>query len=204
METKRSDSENRYLLLDSQNVPLAHVIIEGDPRNEILTARITDEKAEDVLEHEIYRLLGLEKQQPLIQCQLVSKKEKRIVLERTSFLAPELQKDLRVPLHVNSFLYFPLENGFGRYEIQFVDISCGGMAFYGPEGVEKQENLEVVLPITAQPLIVPCKILSAKKLYSDKMLCAAKFCDLCNAEEKMIREAVFGIQLEERSRQIRF
>ncbi len=200
MNTRYSDQENRYLLLDNRNVPLAHVAAEGSTEGKLLTVRLLDNEAEGVLTHEIYRLLSIKKEQPPIQCQFVSQKNGRVVLEKISVLAPELRKDLRVPLHRQSFLYFPTEKGFGRYEIEFVDISCGGMAFYGPKGIRQTDGLEAALPLNFTPLIVKCQLLNERELRNEKSLYAAKFQDLCNDEEKAIREAVFSLQLEGRAR----
>ncbi len=191
-------SENRYLLLDSRNVPLAHVLLEAVSDGKILLVKVTDMQAEGVMEHEIYRLLSMDKDQPLIQCQFVQKKGEYLALEQLSLLDPELRKDLRVPLHSSSYLYFKKMGRSGRCQIQFVDISCGGMAFYGPEGLERQGALEVVLPIRTCPLIVPCQILHTRQLRNERAMYAAKFLDLCNDEEKMLREAVFSIQLGKR------
>lgn len=200
METKNRNDENKYLLLDSRNVPLAHVILEGRIEDKLLTVKITDNESEDIMEHQIYRLIGIGKNQPPIQCQSVSQKDRRIVLERIAVLEPSLRKDLRVPLHRKSFLYFQEGDKTVRREIEFVDISCGGTAFYGPEGLETVESPEIVLPVTAYPLIVSCEILNARKLRGEKAMYAAKFLNLCNDEETTIREAVFSVQIERRSR----
>lgn len=200
METKYNDNENRYLLLDSRNVPLAHVIMEGNPDSKFLTTRLMDDGAEEVLQHEIFRLLSMDKRRPLIQCHFVRMEGKRIILEQLSLLDPALRKDLRVPLHSESFLYFTDGNGSARCKIHFVDISCGGTAFYGPAGLDKCGSIEIVLPITTCPLVLMCQILNARELRNNRVLYAAKFLDLCNDEEKMIREAVFGLQLGNRSR----
>lgn len=201
MEMKYNDADNRYLLLDSRNVPLAHVVLESSTDNGLLTVRFTDKETENAQGHEIYRLLGIGKNQPPIQCQLVKQRDRRMVLERISYLEPEQRKDLRVPLHGKSFLYYTVNDTLTRCEIEFVDISCGGTAFYGPIGLENVGDCEIVLLITANPLIVACKILNARELRSEKALYAAKFLNLCNDEETMIREGVFSVQLESRARQ---
>lgn len=199
METKYNDTDNRYLLLNTRNVPLAHVMVEGSLDGQTLTVRIVDNEMDGIAGHEVVRLLGMDNSKPLIQCRLVRQEGRRIVLQKLTLLDPKLRSDLRVPLHCDSFLYDSGEGGVGRCRIQFVDISCGGAAFYGPEGLEQREGTQIVLPITACPLVLGCKILHTQALRNNRALYAAKFLDLCNDEEKMIREAVFSLQLGSRS-----
>ena len=54
---------------------------------------------------------------------------------------------------------------------------------------------EVVIPVTAQPLVLRLKVL--RRLPSDEPipLYASQFMGLLREEESMVREAVFSIQL---------
>ena len=61
------------------------------------------------------------------------------------------------------------------------------------------EQVEVVIPVTAQPLVVRCQILRMRPTErASYVLYAAKFLELCNDEETMLREAVFNLQLRGR------
>lgn len=64
------------------------------------------------------------------------------------------------------------------------------------------ERFEVVIPVTSEPLVVQGEILR-KRLTEreDTTMYAAKFIELCNDEETLIREAVFNLQLSGRPRQ---
>ena len=67
------------------------------------------------------------------------------------------------------------------------------------EGLEIEERLELVIPVTEEPVILRCQILRKQELRNDKLLYATKFVDMCEDEEVTVREAVFSIQLESRS-----
>ena len=84
-----------------------------------------------------------------------------------------------------------------------MDISCGGIAFYGQYGLENGETLEIVIPITANPLVLRCEILRQQTLRNNRAFYAAKFVDMCNDEETLLREAVFRVQLEDDQANIR-
>ena len=59
----------------------------------------------------------------------------------------------------------------------------------------------MVVPVTAQPLVLRCQVLGIRPSGRPScVLYAAKFLDLCNDEETMLREAVFNLQLRGRPR----
>ena len=120
-------------------------------------------------------------------------------LEKIASLDPDLRRNLRVPIKFNTFIYPITGRWQGRREIQSIDLSCGGVAFYGDEGLEIEERLELVIPVTEEPVILRCQILRKQELRNDKLLYATKFVDMCEDEEVTVREAVFSIQLESRS-----
>ena len=160
-----------YLLLDSKSAPLARGVLETAPDGPILQIRVLDGKEDEVAQHEVIQLVGM-----------------------------EFRRNLRVPVKFKSFIY-PLSGIWkGRGEVQSVDISCGGIAFYGQYGLENGETLEIVIPITAKPMVLRCQILRQQMLRNNRAFYAAKFVDMCNDEETLLREAVFRVQLEGRPR----
>lgn len=186
-----------YLLLDSENVPLLHVYMESDPADEMIRVRMLEDRASILQGHELFRLLGTGRHQKPIQCRLMDVRGERVLLKRLFVLNHQLRDTLRVPMRLKSFVY-PVSGAWkGRKVIHSVDLSCGGIAFYGEAGLQKGEVLEVVLPIEPSPLIVHGEILRIEELQKDRALYAARFVDLCQDEENAITEAVFSIQLEE-------
>ena len=195
--SNEKQKEVPYLLLDSENVPLLHVYMESDPADEMIRVRMLEDRASILQGHELFRLLGTGRHQKPIQCRLMDVRGERILLKRLFVLNHQLRDTLRVPMHLKSFVY-PVSGGWkGRKVIHSVDLSCGGIAFYGEAGLQKEEVLEVVLPIEPSPLIVHGEILRIEELQKDRALYAARFVDLCQDEENAITEAVFSIQLEE-------
>ena len=70
----------------------------------------------------------------------------------------------------------------------------------GDGGLEAGEKLEMVIPVTEEPVILRCEVLRRKELRNDKLLYAVKFVDMCEDEEVMVRKAVFNIQLQNEMR----
>ena len=94
-----------------------------------------------------------------------------------------------------SFLY-PISGAWqGRRKILSHDLSCGGIAFFTNQPLEKGEIVEVVIPVTSQPLLVRAHILRRRTSLEGTLLYAAAFDRLTPGEEAMIREAVFSLQI---------
>lgn len=110
---------------------------------------------------------------------------------------PNMRQNLRVPLHLETFLY-PLNNSWvGRRKVTVYDLSCGGIAFFSDIPYQIGEALEVLVPVTSKPLLVQGSILRQEFLADSRTLYAAKFINLCEGEEAMIREAVFSTQIKQ-------
>ena len=191
--------ERLYLLLDSVNTPLARGRMEGPANGNILQMLVLDNDVEKVAKHEVIVLMSMSGSEPPLQCRIVRQRGDRIALEKIASLDPDLRRNLRVPIKFNTFIYPITGRWQGRREIQSIDLSCGGVAFYGDEGLEIEERLELVIPVTEEPVILRCQILRKQELRNDKLLYATKFVDMCEDEEVTVREAVFSIQLESRS-----
>ena len=183
--------ERMYLLLDSVNHPLARGRLEGPAAGDTLQLMVMDNDVDKVACHEVIVLMSMSGSEPPLQCRIVRQRGDRIALEKIASLDPDLRRNLRVPIKFNTFIYPITGRWQGRREIQSIDLSCGGVAFYGDEGLEIEERLELV--------ILRCQILRKQELRNDKLLYATKFVDMCEDEEVTVREAVFSIQLESRS-----
>ncbi len=186
--------ERMCLLLDCRSSPVAKAFLIGPEQAERLRVRVPDRRAGEVAELEIVQLLGIE-DDCMLKCSVVERRGEELVLERLEVLDAGVRSNLRIPVSFESFLYPLYEKGRGREAIESVDLSCGGIAFYAPQGHEVGEVMEIVIPITEQPLIVRGRILKRNDLKNGRSLYAAKFVELCHDEEKMIRRAVFGVQI---------
>lgn len=190
--------ERLYLLLDSVNTPLARGRMEGPANGNILQMLVLDNDVEKVAKHEVIVLMSMSGSEPPLQCRIVRQRGDRVALEKIASLDPDLRRNLRVPIKFDTFIYPITGQWRGRRAVQSIDLSCGGVAFYGDDGLEIGEKLEMVIPVTEEPVLLRCQILRRQELRNDKVLYAIKFVDMCDDEEVTVREAVFSIQLENR------
>lgn len=187
----------QYLLLDSYSQPLARALLENSPQAEKLQLRVLEGQQDTVTCHEVIQLVSIDSEDRPMKCQLVQHRGERILLEPLEVLDPKVRHNLRIPVRFETLIYPVSGKWKGRRKIRSIDLSCGGIAFYAEAGLMENERLEVVIPITEQPLIVTCSILRVQQLQNGRTMYAAQFVDLCHDEETTIRRAVFGVQIRD-------
>jgi len=164
---------------------------------------VMNDKIDEVLEYKQFKLLSIKDSSPSYEGTLVRHRNDIIQLEvrKTAAAGNDMRKNLRVPVQVDSFAY-PLSGSWrGRRAVETHDLSCGGVAFFCDREFQVGEQFEVVVPVTSEPLVVKGQILRQRPVDGrEDTLYAAKFIDLCNDEETILREAVFNLQLSGRPR----
>ena len=192
--------QSLYLLLDSKGAAIARGRIQGDTSGRFWQIEVEDGKIDAVLSHKKLKLLSIMDAGPSYEGTIVRSRNDLIQLEVTKLAREtgDMRKNLRVTTSFKSLIY-PVTGGWrGRRPIESRDLSCGGIAFYTDHSLQVGERLEVVVPVTSQPLVVLCEILRMRPADRAAILYACKFTDLCNDEETLLREAVFNLQLQGR------
>ena len=188
-----------YLILDTQNHALANGELATAPGASPMRLNIHGNKVDDVMAHEVITLFSASSEELPIQCRILRQRGDAVLLEKIATLAPEVRRNLRVPVKFDTFLYaLPASAWTGRREAQSIDLSCGGIAFYADCQLELHEQMEIVVTPTEEPVILRCEILRKQELQNGRYLYATKFVDMCEDEEVVVREAVFSLQLQSR------
>ena len=186
-----------YLILDRDGSPIEQGYLESPPGMEILQFELTrdEEDVPDLTGHKIVQLIGLDDKSPSMMGEIVRQRGNRLAVMQTGELGPEARENLRILTDFESVIY-PV-TGFwkGQRPIQGHDLSCGGLAFHSAQELKDREIVEVVLPVTDQPLVVRMRVLRRLPVEAAVPLYAARFVDLCMDEEVFIRKAVFSIQV---------
>ena len=192
--------QNIYLLMDSKGMAIARGRVQGKTDGPFWQIQVEDGKIDKVLEHKKLKLMSIVDTGPSYEGVIVRSRNDMIQLEVTKLTpaAGDMRKNLRVIVQFNSFIY-PVSGAWrGRRIVQSNDLSCGGIAFFTDHSLQIGEQLEVVIPVTSQPLVVRCELLRMRPTERADILYAAKFVGLCNDEETLLREAVFNLQLRGR------
>ena len=196
-------NERIYLLLNDEDVPVARGLLTTAPDADELRVKVLDgdiDEIEDLAPHKLVTLVGMLQTMATLHGEVVG--ASRDVLKLRTVESKEDVRDmLRVKVAFDTLIY-PIDGQWsGRRKVEFIDLSCGGIAFFCDEPMQRGEQLEVVIPVTPQPLVMRCKILRTWEK-EGRTCCAAKFVNMCHDEEKLICEAVFSIQLSQHKKKV--
>lgn len=191
-------AERLYLILDSRGTPLANGVLESPPNSEVLQVRILGGKEDDVAAHREIQLIGIDDSAPNRVGVIVRQRDDKLVIQPTAALDANARENLRILVDFDSVMYPVSGRWKGQRRLHGKDLSCGGVAFYTDTLLEAREILEIVLPVTDDPLVVKAQIIRVINTDDpEKCLYAAKFIDLIHDEEALIRKAVFSIQIDD-------
>ena len=197
--------EQLYLLLDSRGTALAQARLQGQPAagGSLWQLEVLDGKVDLVQQHKKFKLMAMTDSSPSYEGTMTRCRNDMVQLEvrKSATDGTDMRKNLRMPVSVGSFIY-PLTGGWlGRRKVRTHDLSCGGVAFFTDHSLRAGEHFEIVIPVTSEPLLVKGEILRVRpSSESGAILYAARFIDLCNDEETLLRESVFNLQLSGRPR----
>ena len=187
--------ENLYLILNMEDVPVGRGRLQSDLGGEQVRIRVLDGQIDAVSELGTVKLVGMTKNMPSMQGDVVRCAGDTAILGNIATGAA-IRETLRVKADFDSLIY-PRDGLFkGRRKVEFIDLSCGGVAFFCDEQMAVGDGIEVVIPVTPQPLLLNARILRVKEK-EGRTIYAAKFVDMCYEEEKLVCEAVFAIQLRQ-------
>ena len=156
----------KYMLLDSRGAPVAQGVSEDGPEKNVWQLRIAHGDIKRVLGHEYISLVGTSEQFPAMEGRIVRCRDNLVSVESVRMLGEEVRRNLR----------------------------CGGAAFFCARKLEVDEVAEIVIPVTAEPLVLRVKILRERPSPEPIPLYAAEFVDMLREEENMVCEAVFSLQ----------
>ena len=191
--------ERLYLLLDSKGTPLANAVLESPPNSEVLQIRVLNDKVEDVAAHREIQLIGIDDSTPNRVGVIVRQREDQLVIQPTAALDANARENLRILTTFSSVMYPVSGRWKGQKNVKGKDLSCGGVAFYTEASLIEKEVVELVLPVTDEPLLLKVRMLRSLPSDREMALWAARFVDLIRDEEIMIRKSVFSIQVSEKN-----
>lgn len=188
----------RYLILDSAGTLLTHALLECPPTAPVWRLRLLDDDPDALPCGTRIHLVSMEDRVPSRSGEITGRDGAVLSVEPADSLGDDMRRNLRIPVAFRSYIY-PLTGSWkGRHPILSQDLSCGGVAFYCRQPLAPGERLETVIPVTSQPLVLHTQVLRPLGTGPQGTLYATKFVDLVREEESMVREAVFGLQLETR------
>lgn len=187
--------EQIYLILDGKGTTLAQAVLESPPRSEMMQLRLTEEPSIDFVQIGEVQCIGLDNGAASKRGVVTIQRGDRLVIRPTATLGEEARENLRVPTDFESVMYPITGYWKGQRPIRGHDLSCGGVAFHTDQAMKVGEIVQIVLPVTDNPLLLRTRILRRLETDDPVPLYAARFVDVILDEEITIRKAVFNIQV---------
>ena len=187
--------EKLYLILNSQGEALAQAVLESPRVTEVVQLRLTEETELDFLHVGEIQCIGLDNRTPSLRGTVTLQRGERLAVKPKAMLGEEARENLRILTDFESVMYPITGYWKGQRSIRGKDLSCGGVAFYTPQPLKVGEVVQLVLPVTDSPLLLRTRVLRELSSQDGVTLYAARFIDLCQDEEFIIRKAVFSIQV---------
>jgi len=184
-----------YLVLDHNGIPIAQAVPESPPGSEPIQLQILQGLPEEIAVEQDVQLVGMDDSLPARRGLVIRRLGERLIVQPTADLGAEARENLRIPTDFESLIYPVSGTWKGCRKIVGKDLSCGGVAFYTHARLHEKEIVELVLPVTDEPLILKVRILRSLSSDREMALWAARFVDLIMDEESLIRKAVFSIQI---------
>ncbi len=184
----------KYTILDSRGARIAHGLSNDSPDKESWHLIVQDDNIDRVMKYEFVNLLGAGKGARTLEAKIISHDGDKIVVQ-----AVRMRENLRMPTRFDSFIFPVTGNWEGRLAVVGEDLSCGGVAFSCDRILEVNEKVDIVIPVTSQPIVMTLEVLRRIDRVDGMEFYASKFVDMLHEEEVMIREAVFALQLRDKA-----
>lgn len=188
--------ERLYVLLNEEGQPAAKAALESPLDAEVFQFRLVGTHEDVLADLEQVKMVGSEEGSPDFAGVIERRRGERFTVRPTAPLDQSARKNLRMETHFNSLIYPVSGSWKGQRMVRGADLSCGGVAFYCVQPLEVDEIVELVLPVTDEPLILKVQIMRVMKKPDNPIpLYAARFVEMIHDEEALVRKAVFGIQI---------
>lgn len=187
--------ERIYLILDKNSNPIVQAALESPPGSEVVQMRLLQESDVDFVQLGEVLLIGLDNNCVNKRGTVTMQRGERLVIRPGAVLGAEARENLRIKTDFQSVMYPVSGRWKGQRPIWGHDLSCGGLAFYTERELKVGEVVQVVLPVTDEPLLLRLRVLRELPNESERRLYASRFIDICLDEEVAIRKAVFNIQV---------
>jgi hypothetical protein len=185
-----------YVIFTQDNVKLCEaemIYINIDRAAFIIDSIITLTK---ISRMEKIRFHKMEDYPELFEADVYQVKGEKLFVENLKNITAQLRSDLKVKVSYKSTVRMLDTPSSTNINIQSRDISCGGICFQTEQDLMTTELYETVVPITQDPIILRFRII--RKVFDKEKnvyVYGARFIELKHNEERMLRQAIFRLQM---------
>ena len=122
-------------------------------------------------------------------------------------ISAQMRTEIKIKIRVDTNLIklFPPEEQKVPVAVPIVtnDISCGGIGFVSKADFDKEGTYDVVILITSPPTVIDLAIMRKEfQPEQNQYVYGSKFLDLDIVEERMLRKAIFKVQMRRHHKRI--
>ena len=199
-------AEEKYAILSENSDMVLGEAILMERHGSNMTMKIMDDvRFLDGLE--LIKFHKMQSYAEIYQGRITEIKGNLLFLSEVVNISARMRNEIKIKIRIETKLIksFPEEEGKIPISIPITtnDISCGGIGFVSKTDLDKEGSYEAVIHVTSDPIGVGLDIVRKEfQPESNQYVYGSKFSDLNIVEERMLREAIFKLQMRRHHRRI--
>ena len=194
-------SEEKYLILSENDMVLCEAVLEKSGADKMVM-KVKD-SAKSLKDLAMVKLHKMQSYAETYQGHILSISGNTVTINKVVNISAQMRSELKVKIRFETHLtkITMLGEVENQMSIPVVsrDISCGGICFLAKTDLDTQSTYEIVIPITSEPILADLKVVRKEFVPEENIfIYGAKFIDFNINGERMLREAVFKLQMRYR------
>ena len=199
-------AQEKYAILSENNDMVLCEAILIDQHGSKMTLKIVDDV--NVLRGlKSVKFHKMQSYAEVYQGEIAEIKGDNVLFNEVVNISAQMRTEIKIKIRVDTNLIklFPPEEQKVPVAVPIVtnDISCGGIGFVSKADFDKEGTYEVVIPITSPPTVIDLAIMRKEfQPEQNQYVYGSKFLDLDIVEERMLRKAIFKVQMRRHHKRI--
>ena len=196
-------AEEKYLILSENDMVLCEAILVDSGADKVVMQ--VNENIKSLGGLEVVKFHKMQSYAETYQGHIAQVTANTVTINNVVNISAQMRSELKVKIRFETHLtkvsvLGEVENQ-GSIPIVSRDISCGGICFMAKADLDVEDTYEIVIPITAEPILADLKIVRKEFLPEEKLFVyGSKFIDFNIHGERILREAVFKLQMRHRKK----
>ena len=196
-------NEKKYLVLTDNNITLSEAYLIYMNAGYAVLRLKSERILKEISGMKFIRFHKLESYAEMFEGEVCQVKEDRLYVDGVVNISACMRSDLKVKVKSSSTITIADKDkkdgdGEERYLVSFLDISCGGLCIQSSADLDTDRVYEIIIPITVEPIMLNFEI--KRKNFDEERkvyIYGGRFKNLNHNEERLLREAIFRLQMRE-------
>ncbi len=199
-------AEEKYAILSENSDMVLGEAILMERRGSTMTMKLLDD-VKFLNGLELIKFHKMQSYAEIYQGKITEIKGNLLSLSEVVNISAKMRNEIKIKIRIDTKLIqlFPEEEEKIPISIPITtnDISCGGIGFVSKADLDKENKYEVVIHVTSDAIVVDLDIVRKEfQPEQNQYVYGSKFSDLNIVEERMLREAIFRLQMRRHHKRI--